>query len=156
MKKIYIICLFLCLTFLIPSAKSPSAIAKAYASGEYYFYSSQKEEKGNFYSLQRNGEQSILNCPIFEAEERKEEISGEILGESFTVIAGRKEALRLIDRLGAKTVSEGEVGGIYTYYLYSGSVKSKSVELGGEKVNMQIALSNGKMHVGFPLILGSY
>ena len=157
MKNFYIIVIFsICFIAFFGSKVLPSQISQDNLTGEYYFYVNGSEEKGKFYSAVKNGEQTVLNCPIYEAEIRKSEIKGDILGESYTILGQKKEGLKIIEKYQAKIVSSSQTGEAYIYYLYSDKVNSKSLNLFGEKVNLQIAITNGKVHVGFPILLGGY
>lgn len=156
MKKFYIMIFVFLLVTCIPTKTEFTTVAEEYECGEYYFYVEGEEEKGEFSSATLNGETTVLKCPIYLASSQREKIKGKILGESFSVSQDRENISELVKKLGAKVVSESKVDGIYSVYLYAGSLNANVVSLFGESVNMQIALSNGKMHVGFPVILGSY
>lgn len=156
MKKYYIIIFILIFILCIPAKTDFTVVAGEYECGEYYFYVEGREEKGQFTSSIPNGNTTILRCPIYTAELLKTNIKGKILGESFVVPYSKIELNSLVKKLGAKVVSEGEVDGIYSVYLYAGGVDAEPINLFGNKVNMQIAVTNGKMHVGFPILLGSY
>lgn len=157
MKKIYIFafCIIFLFVFLCQK-ESPTEKAQSFSAGEYYFFVEGEQEKGNFYSAIKNGSQTVLNCPLYEARERKSEIKGKILGESFCIVGNDEEARAYIDKINAKVLFCSETAGIYNYYLYADSIKGASVNLFGQKVNAQVAVAKGKVHVGFPILLGGY
>ena len=156
MKKYYIaLILLLLLNFTIPKTNL-TQIASEQGVGEYSFVVSGKVDSQDFTNSYKNGNTTILTCPAYLAESKKQSIKAEILGESYTFLGIESDALCLIDKLQAKVVKKSVVENITIYYLWSGSLNAKSVELFGQKVNMQIALTKGRVEVGVPVLLGSY
>ena len=156
MKKYYIALLLLMLLNLIPQKTTLTQIAKEQGVGEYSFVVSGEYEGSEFDRIQKNGNITILTCPAYQAAQKKEDVKGEILGESFCFLGVESDADALIQKLQAKVVRKSTVDDITIYYLWSGSLNSESIELFSQKVNMQIAVTKGRIEVGVPVLLGSY
>ena len=156
MKKYYIaLILLLLLNFFAPKIDL-TQIAREQGVGEYSFVVSGHIQSQEFTSSYKNGDTTILTCPAYLAKSKKQTIKAEILGERYSFLGVESDALLLIDELEAKVVKKSVVDDITIYYLWSGNLNSKSIELFGQKVNMQIALTKGKVEVGIPVLLGSY
>ncbi len=156
MKKYYIALLLLLLLNFIPQKTTLTQIAKEQGVGEYTFVVSGEYESSEFKKTQKNGDLTILTCPAYQAIEKKEHVKGEILGESFCFLGVESDADAIIQELQAKVVKKSTVDDITIYYLWSGNLNSKSIELFSQKVNMQIAVTKGRVEVGVPVLLGSY
>jgi len=78
----------------------------------------------------------------------------EIVGESITL--QNYEVGKILDDLNAKLIkTECLNDGTNVMYAYSDLIK-KQVECGSSKVNLQIAIKEDCVIVGWPLILGSF
>ena len=77
----------------------------------------------------------------------------EVKGESVRYGGDCYEELK--SRYHAELLFSEEVCGVKNYYLYS-PVLGSCVELGGEAVNLHIAVSREQTAVGTPLIFGGY
>ena len=155
MKKFYIVVLIFAGILLLPQNSGLLGLASGYDVGEYSFYIQGEYKKCDYLFETPNGDGKILTCPVYLAESVKRGIKGEIKGESFRISGGVDKVNDIISCLGARVVKTSTVDGIYCVYLYSGKL-GESVELGGERVNGQIAVSKGKITIGCPIILGSY
>lgn len=156
MKKYYIAIFLLLLICIIPHKTTLTAIASEQGRGEYAFIVDGKEQKGAFTKRFVNGDTTILYCNAYMACDMKKGIQNQILGESYSFTGDREDALDFIKKLQGKIVKESKTGEILSYYVYAGSLDSQAIDIGGKRVNMQIALQNGKIEVGIPIILGSY
>ena len=156
MKKYYIAIFLLLFVNFIPQKTTLIDISEDIGRGEYLFIVEGKQEKGEFSSVFYNGNTTILTCPSYKAREKKDTIKCRILSQSLSFLGVESDALDVIKKLDAKIVQKSKTGDILSYYLWSGSLDSESVELFGEKVNMQIAITGGKVQIGIPILCGSY
>ncbi len=80
---------------------------------------------------------------------------GDIRGVTVTFNGNLRDVQSILDSLDAVTLSSERLKNIVTVYAYSPSVCGKLI-VDGQPVNIQIAFTNGVVHVGSPLLLGSY
>ncbi len=78
---------------------------------------------------------------------------GEVKGESAVYRGDRYE--ELVQKYGANLLFTESVSGVTSYYLYSPKLGG-GLSLGGEVVNLQIAVRDGQTVVGTPLIFGGW
>lgn len=99
----------------------------------------------------RNGCGTIVNCGLEDVSQTPVGFRGASVtfdGDSASVSAWLK-------KLSVKVTFSEEVDGIVCVYGYSPRLKG-GVEVDGQTVNVQIALNGGRVHLGTPLLLGSY
>ena len=154
--KRYIAVIIILILVLIPKGAEFYSLASSYSDGEYCFYIDGDVDSALFTKVVKNGSDTIAYCSLIDVPSIIKEYRGKINGESFTLSGTKLTIGEIVTKLDARVVSTGEVGGIYTVYLYTGRVNTPSVDLFGDKVNIQIALSGDKITVGYPIILGSY
>ena len=75
--------------------------------------------------------------------------------ERIDLKGGERDIKALLERMNATIIKEERFEDITVVYAFCPRI-SNFVEVEGAKVNIMIALSNGKMTVGSPLIKGSY
>lgn len=75
--------------------------------------------------------------------------------ERIDTYGGEEKASEILDRLAATNVRTETVDEITVIYAFS-PLLPKVVTLKGERTNVMIALTRGKMTIGSPLIKGSY
>lgn len=153
MKK-YILVVVMLVLVLLPKGAEFYTVASSYNSHEYCFYISSEINEEDFTRIVKNGNGYVGYCSVLDAPSIKNRYK--VDGESFTLTGTKVTVGEMIKGLSAKIVSQGEVDGIYTVYLYTGRLNTPSIELFGDKVNVQIALNGNKITVGYPIILGSY
>ena len=78
---------------------------------------------------------------------------GEVKGESAVYRGDCYE--ELVQKYGAKLLFTERAGGATSYYLYSPGLGG-GVSLGGQRVNLQIAVRDGQTVAGTPLIFGGW
>lgn len=155
MKRYILVVLILVLVF-IPKGAEFYTVASTFNSGEYCFYIDGTVEEEDFTRVVKNGEGYVGYCALVDAPRVKKEYGSRVSGESFTVTGSKVTVGEILRDIEGRVVSEGEVDGIYTVYLYTGRLNTSSVDLFGDKVNVQIALNGDRVTVGYPIILGSY
>ena len=156
MYKFYFsVALIFCLTFA-PNGIYLDRLAEELSATEYFFYISGECESGGDIRTVKNGEDDIVLCPPHLANSARNKIKGIIKGESFRFAGDINSVKDIVNRLNAKVVRTSFIDGIYIVYLYSGAIRATPLTLYGERVNVQIALSQKVVSVGVPLILGGY
>ena len=130
MKRMFVfLFVLLCLCFVF-SHKKPSNVALENLKGEYSLYlNTQSNSIPPFAKATNNGDGQIIQCDVSLINELKFD-SKEIGGESVKV--------SLKDFYGEAGYGE------------------KFVYVGTERINCEVAINNGFIYIGFPVILGSY
>lgn len=101
-----------------------------------------------------NGKINMVFTTPQKAKKVKDSLNS-FIGISYTLNGTYEDMKQLVTKLKGKVVFSQEIEGITTIYAYNSHLK-KSVNLRGEKVNIQFAFSQGNITVGYPLIIGSY
>ena len=115
---------------------------RSYYSGEYVAYS----------HVPISSEYINLGSAIMNMGELTDKTK--IVGESMTI--QNFEPIAALKQLDAKLIKTERLdSGAQVFYAYSNKIKS-SVEVDGQKVNLQIAYYDEYAVVGWPLILGSF
>ncbi|MBQ2714924.1 MAG: hypothetical protein IJF76_04780 [Clostridia bacterium] len=155
MYKFYLVVALVIVCTLVPFGQNLEDICVECGGLEYAFYVVGEVEEGCAEIIENGGEK-IVRCAVSDTNIVRNSIKGRIRGESFRCFGDMDVVEFILNRTSAKVVKEGYVDGIYTAYLYTGEIKDRGIELFGEKVNMQIAINQGVVSVGTPIILGSY
>ena len=154
MKK-FIALVAICLGLLfLQNSYSLSSVSASY-EGTYTFYTLENFEDEQVEVIQC-GNGFLVSCDNQVATEIYTELDKELLqGESFCFDGDLQDIYQLLYKLNVTETSIEQVEDIYIIYGYS-SMLGNSVEVDGEKINIQIALREDIITVGTPLILGSY
>ena len=99
------------------------------------------------YGLSSSAQTKRTENPLFE------KLTGAVAGES--VRYSGDCYLGLKEKFGATLLFTEEACGVTNYYLYSPYL-GRCVELGGERVNLHIAVSSEQTAAGTPLIFGGF
>ena len=75
--------------------------------------------------------------------------------ERIDLSGGVEDANRIISRANAVVKAKESFDGLTVIYAYTTRI-SNFVTVGGERVNLMIAISDGRVAVGSPLLKGSY
>lgn len=75
--------------------------------------------------------------------------------ERIDTYGGKEKATEILDRLAATGIRTETIGDVTVIYAFS-PLLPQSVTLKGERTNVMIALTRGKLVIGSPLIKGSY
>jgi len=121
-------------------------------TGTYYFYTSE-DFCSNFTTTINNGNDYIVSCDIDIASFVYQILNYNcIRGESFQFTKfGDRDLETLISKLGIQYFSKNE-----DEILGYSSLVPYSVKLNNSIFNVQIAETNSKITIGFPMILGSF
>ncbi|MCL2540135.1 MAG: YwmB family TATA-box binding protein [Firmicutes bacterium] len=155
-KRFFVFLCFLgCIAFLAPQT-SLVTYAASFPQAEFSFYvnhlprdipaSAKVIKNGNGYIVSTSAQHAAsLQRMLPPAEGQSITFSGNI---------GNMESI--LSRLNATVVSRQDIGGeIVNCYAYSSGF-NKSVLVDGQKINLQVAVRNGTVTLGTPLILGSF
>ena len=151
MKKFIALVLAACTVLCMPQRSSLAELTSYISDGTYVAYVG--GYRTSEYAVRfANGDDSILKADLRAARLLYEEI-GAPLGETVEFAGGGAELDGLVDVLRFELVAGGEIEGCY--YGYASRLGS-GVMLNGREINCQIVVGDGRITVGYPLILGSY
>lgn len=156
MKRMFVfLFVLLCLCFVF-SHKKPSNVALENLKGEYCLYlNTQSNSIPPFAKATNNGDGQIIQCDVSLINELKFD-SKEIGGESVKVSLKDYTYEQICDILNFRSKKDYEFSdGLKTFYGEAG-YGEKFVYVGTERINCEIAINNGFIYIGFPVILGSY
>ena len=156
MKRMFVfLFVLLCLCFVF-SYKKPSGVALENLKGEYSLYlNTQYNSIPSFAKATNNGDGQIVQCDLSFINELKFD-SKKIGGESVKVSMKDYTYDQICDILNFRKKKYYEFSdGLQTFYSEAG-YGEKFVYVGTERINCEIAINNGFIYIGFPVILGSY
>ena len=156
MKRMFVfLFVLLCLCFVF-SYKRPSSVALENLKGEYSLYLNSKSNSiPPFAKATNNGDGQIIQCDVSLMKELKFD-SKHIGGESVKVSLKDYTYEQICEILNFRSKKDYEFSdGLQTFYGEAGYGK-KFVYVGTERINCEIAINNGFIYIGFPVILGSY
>ena len=138
------------------SYKKPSSVALENLKGEYILYlNTQYNSIPSFAKATNNGDGQIVQCDLSFINELKFD-SKKIGGESVKVSMKDYTYDQICDILNFRKRQYYEFSdGLQTFYGEAG-YGEKFVYVGTERINCEIAINNGFIYIGFPVILGSY
>lgn len=156
MKRMFVFLFVLfCLCFVF-SYKKPATLALENLKGEYCLYlNSNCESLPAFAKVTQNGAGQIVCCDISQmndlfVDERL------VAGESVKVEQKDYTFEQICKKLNFVAKKNYEFSdGLKTFYGEA-EYGDKFVFVGTDKINCEIAINNGFIYVGFPVILGSY
>ena len=151
---LYFIIVFVIISFLLLPNKKP-IFADNLAFGElatYTFYTLEKTDDSLCYT--KNGDAFIVSCEAKKAGEIKQQL-GKILGESICFKGDKIAGLNFISKLEYISILTEDINGIFTLYAYSPKIENY-VYINNQKVNIELAVNNGTVTIGSPIIVGSY
>lgn len=138
------------------SYKKPSSVALENLKGEYSLYLNSKSNSiPPFAKATNNGDGQIIQCDVSLMNELKFD-SKQIGGESVKVSVKDYTYEQICDILNFRSKKDYEFSdGLQTFYGEA-DYGDKFVYIGTERINCEIAINNGFIYIGFPVILGSY
>lgn len=123
--------------------------------GVHIFYTMQRLEDSRVECV-GSGNGFMVQCNSRDAAEIYSLLSPAMLsGESFSFAGGLAEATAILSRLNAEVVSTEEIDQLQIWYAHT-HLLGRELSVDGELVNVQVAIREGRVTVGTPLILGSY
>lgn len=122
-------------------------------NAEYSFFTSLPVGELKNATVEKNGSGSIVTTNLQNISIGKG--LQKTSGQSICFFGSKVDAEKLLKLLQAKVVFSEILQDIVCIYAYSPRLNG-FVVADGEKINIQIALSQGKVHIGTPLLLGSY
>lgn len=154
MKKLIALFLAMSSLFFIRADFSLSSVSTG-LDGVHIFYTMQSLNDPRVECL-RSGNGFILQCRSRDAAEVYALLSPALLsGESFSFSGGLAEARAILSRLDAEVVSSEQIDQLQIWYGYTRMLGGE-LSVQGQAINLQIAIRDGTVTVGTPLILGSY
>ena len=156
MKRMFVfLFVLLCLCFVF-SYKKPLSVALENLKGEYSLYLNSKSNSiPPFAKATDNGDGQIVQCDVsligglnFNPEQ--------VGGESVRVCLKDYSYEQICEILNFRSKKDYEFSdGLQTFYGEA-DYGDKFVYVGTERINCEIAINNGFIYIGFPVILGSY
>ena len=145
---------------ILPKQNNHCSIFENYENATYFFYTNNSNLRNNF-EVQSNckvlecGNSFIVSCDISNVKKTKNSLTN-ILGERVRINNYTQEVYKKIfKKYQNKIVFEEIVDNIKIYYCFDSALE-KYVSLFNKKVNIQIAVKNNEIDIGYPLILNGY
>lgn len=154
MKKLIALALAM---FLLLSIRADFSLASISAGldGVHIFYTIQRLEDPRVECI-GSGNGFMIRCDSRNATDIYSLLNPAMLsGESFSFSGGLSEARAILSRLDAEVVSIEEIDQLEVWYAHT-HLLGRELSVEGELVNVQVAIRDGLVTVGTPLILGSY
>ena len=127
-----------------------------FSNEEYYIYCLNICNDLTNCEIINNGNGYIIKTDINNAKLVKSKVSN-ILGESVRFKSTINKANDIIDFYNLKIIKEEKIEDILCIYGYcENNDFNNSILIDNNKVNLQVAFSNGYMTIGTPIILGDY
>ena len=127
-----------------------------YGNAEYSVYCLNLTENLANCTIIKNGNSNIIKTNFNNAKYVKSKVSM-VLGESVSFDSFQTSVNKLINYFELKVAKTEKIGDIYCVYGFCENKNfENSVEIEGQKVNIQIAFNNNRITIGTPLILGDY
>ena len=121
----------------------------------YFFYTPHIDFEIRDAKVISNGNSSIVSCNLDSSKDVKEHLPT-IFGESVRIEHYSKETLLLIyKKYSQKALRTEKVDNYQFIYCYDQSL-SNFVIVDSLKVNLQIAITESEINIGYPLILNGY
>ena len=143
-KRLFLICvaaLIAVVTYITPLTFAPEG-------GDVEVYLQGKRDGGEY-----TGYMTVISTDISGAKKLYKD-SG-YMGITIRYAVDNMSEDALCRKMQARRIYEQEIDGIRCVYLYSPLI-NESVRIDGKVINMQIAITDSAVTVGFPLIMGSY
>ena len=120
----------------------------------YFFYAKQPSQKINA-DVINCGAACIVSCSANQAKEIKSKLQ-DIQGESIRIRNYTSDLLTkiMLDYFDF-IVKQESVDNMTIYYFYDSKLP-KFVNIDGKKINLQMAISQSEINIGYPLILNGY
>ena len=161
MKKFYLLLTFLILILCTYSFK-PVFIEICnqkdliFSDVEYSFYCLQVSENISKNNVLNIGNGYIVKSNAANAKYVKSNVSN-ILGESIKFNSTFNNLKKIINLYEITIIKEENIESIYSLYGISNKTNfANSINVDGEKINIQIAFNKGTFVIGTPVILGDY
>lgn len=149
-------CLIIACVVLLPNKSLAFSNANISDDARYIFHviDIPQEVKNLEVEIIQNGNEYIVKCNKDIAKEIKPKFT-QVLGESVTFECSKQNALKLISEMKCNLIELENINGLYTYYGYSNNIDNYTY-VNNQKVNVELAYSNGRVTIGSPIILGDY
>ena len=154
---IYLALSFLSICFFLLPNKAPvySVLANNKVSGEYIFYA---KNIGNLddenATIIKNGNSYIVKTTFENAKNIKSKLNN-VFGEAVRFDGNTIDAISAMNKIGIDLKVSESVNNIQIFYGFVKGLE-KYMFIGHEKINTEIAISHGKITIGYPIILGDY
>lgn len=153
--KFSIFCLVVFAIVCLPLSKPVFKEYSNISNCQYTFYVSGSVDKINNATVTKNGNASVVSCSAEFSGNIKNQLS-DILGESVCFYKpSQKTANYILDMLTSKILFSENVQENKICYAYDETLP-RFVMVNNQKVNLQIAINDNFIKIGYPLILDSF
>ena len=121
----------------------------------YFFYTKKLDYQIQNANIVSNGNSSIVVCSLQNVRDVKSNLS-DIYGESVRILNYSDATLKYITKKYEDKLVKTEETKDYKYMLCFDASLPQYVTIENSKVNVQIAISNNEIDIGYPLILNGY
>ena len=154
---LYLALSFLSICYFILPNKTPvySVLASGEISGQYIFYAKDASNlDDNDAQVIKNGNSYIVKTSLEKAKKVKAKLT-DILGEAICFDGVLKDALTAMNKIGMDLKIEENIDNVQIFYGFVSGLENYMF-IGNEKINTEIAISQGKITIGYPVIIGDY
>ena len=154
---LYLALSFLSICYFILPNKTPvySVLACSEISGQYVFYAKDVSHLDDSHALViKNGSSYIVKTSFENAKKVKSKLFN-IFGEAICFDGTLKDALAAMNKIGMDLKIEESIDTIKIFYGFVSGLE-KYMFIKNQKINTEIAISQGKITIGYPIIIGDY
>lgn len=120
----------------------------------YCLYTNDNIKIDDDITITDNGASKMIVCDPQKVTKIKNELSN-IYGESVTIYNANDADMAYINKICKTKIFQETFDNLIIFYCYDARL-SKFVTIDGKKINMQVAISNDNITIGYPIILGEY
>ena len=141
--------------FCVPSYKPVFNQFEVMPNVTYFYYTSQKNIDFKNATIIDCGSAYIVKCDILDAKNVKNNLDN-VLGESVRIsVFSIDESQSIISKYQSRILYKENIDDYCIYYCYDSSLP-KFVSINGQKINIQIAVKQNTIDIGYPLILNGF
>ncbi len=152
--RFLLFCLIVISVSILPITKPIFSKFKDIENTTYFFYSNDFVNDINA-NVIRSGNSFIISCDASLASKVKNSLC-DILGESVRIRNYTNQTLNAImQNYQNKIIKQEVIDNIEIFYCYDSSLE-RCVYFSNSKINVQIAVKDNEINIGYPLILNGY
>ena len=149
--------IFLLISFCLICVPNQNPVFNYHGADDitYFYYVCAKDLKLENVTVTTCGEQSIVECKPYQAKNIKNKL-GQILGESIRIKNCDNNTIDdILNNYIDIVLYEENIDDYRLIYCYDKTL-SNNIFLKDKKVNIQIAIKNNEVNIGYPLILNGF
>ncbi|HAJ78019.1 MAG TPA: hypothetical protein DCO89_03030 [Clostridiales bacterium] len=153
--KFAVYCLVLFCIVLVPTTSPVFYDKNCNDNITYFFYTNKIDYDIENANLISNGNATIVACD-YKCNRAIKKMLPEVYGESIRITNYSSDTLKYILNKYTNSIVQTENMDKYNFIYCYDETLPKYVTLNNEKVNIQIAINNSEINIGYPLILNGY